>query len=71
MWFQSQLHVLGTQNRIWLWPNYCTLLYGVFSTIETIVLYILIECLYSPDWTTGLDYWSDLFATKNHFMPCN
>ena len=20
---------------------------------------------------TGLDYWTDLFATKNHFMPCN
>ena len=24
-------------------------------------------CLYSLDWTTGLDYWTDLFATKNHF----
>ena len=42
MWFQSQLHVLGTQNQIWLCPNYCV--YGVFSTIETIVQsqYILI-----------------------------
>ena len=35
------------------------------------VLVICVEqefgCLYSLDWTTGLDYWTDLFATKNHF----
>ena len=27
-------------------------------------------CLYSLDWTTGLDYWTDVFANKNYFMPC-
>ena len=32
----------------------------------------LCGCLYSLDWTTGLDYWTGLlgltfFATKNHF----
>ena len=26
-----------------------------------------VGCLYSLDWTTGLDYWTDLFASKNHF----
>ena len=24
-------------------------------------------CLYSLDWTTRLDYWTDIFASKNHF----
>ena len=26
-------------------------------------------CLYSLDWTTGLDYWTDLFATKIILCP--
>ena len=27
---------------------------------------ISVGCLYSPDWTTGLDYWTDLFSIKKH-----
>ena len=43
--------------------EFCTLYVCMFITNCTVKW----GCLYSLDWTTGLDYWTDLLATTSHF----